>query len=114
MTGGNSARQGGVEVNNGIVRLFVAIALPHEAASELDEVVAPLRPARPDLRWTGRDAWHLTLAFLSEVDGVGHHRVGDTAGTRRPAASVPVPGPGRSGRLPRRQPGPGAVDRHPG
>ena len=50
------------------MRLFVAIALPHEAAGELDEVVAPLRPAWPDLRWTGRDAWHLTLAFLGEVD----------------------------------------------
>jgi len=46
----------------------VAIALPREAAGELDEVVAPLRPAWPDLRWTGRDAWHLTLAFLGEVD----------------------------------------------
>jgi len=52
----------------GIMRLFVAIALPREAAAELDEVVAPLRPAWPDLRWTGRDAWHLTLAFLGEVD----------------------------------------------
>jgi RNA 2',3'-cyclic 3'-phosphodiesterase len=50
------------------MRLFVAIALPPEAAGELDEVVAPLRPAWPDLRWTGRDAWHLTLAFLGEVD----------------------------------------------
>ena len=50
------------------MRLFVAIALPAEAAGELDEVVAPLRPAWPDLRWTGRDAWHLTLAFLGEVD----------------------------------------------
>ena len=54
--------------SNGIMRLFVAIALPPEAAGELDEVVAPLRPAWPDLRWTGRDAWHLTLAFLGEVD----------------------------------------------
>ena len=50
------------------MRLFVAIGLPPEAAGELDEVVAPLRPAWPDLRWTGRDAWHLTLAFLGEVD----------------------------------------------
>jgi 2'-5' RNA ligase len=50
------------------MRLFVAVALPQEAASELDEVVAPLRPAWPELRWTGVDAWHLTLAFLGEVD----------------------------------------------
>ena len=49
------------------MRLFVAIALPPEAAGELDAVVAPLRPAWPELRWTGVDAWHLTLAFLDEV-----------------------------------------------
>src|SRR5215467_4559312 len=52
------------------MRLFVALALPPEAASELDEVVAPLRPSWPELRWTGVDAWHLTLAFLGEVDEV--------------------------------------------
>jgi 2'-5' RNA ligase len=50
------------------MRLFVAIALPPEAAGELDRVVAPLRPGWPELRWTGVDAWHLTLAFLGEVD----------------------------------------------
>ncbi len=50
------------------MRLFVALALPAQAADELDRVVAPLRPAWPGLRWTGRDAWHLTLAFLGEVD----------------------------------------------
>lgn len=52
---------------NGRMRLFVAIALPDAAAGELDSAVAPLRPAWPELRWTGRDAWHLTLAFLGEV-----------------------------------------------
>lgn len=50
------------------MRLFVAIALPAAAAGELDSAVAPLRPAWPELRWTRRDAWHLTLAFLGEVD----------------------------------------------
>jgi 2'-5' RNA ligase len=50
------------------MRLFVALGLPAEAADELDRVVAPLRPGWPQLRWTGRDAWHLTLAFLGEVD----------------------------------------------
>lgn len=50
------------------MRLFVALALPAQVADELDRVVAPLRPAWPSLRWTGRDAWHLTLAFLGRVD----------------------------------------------
>jgi 2'-5' RNA ligase len=50
------------------MRLFVAVGLPEQAACELDNAVAPLRLAWPQLRWTGRDAWHLTLAFLGEVD----------------------------------------------
>jgi RNA 2',3'-cyclic 3'-phosphodiesterase len=50
------------------MRLFVAIALPAQATGDLDEVVSPLRPAWPALRWTRREAWHLTLAFLGEVD----------------------------------------------
>ena len=49
------------------MRLFVAVAVPPEVAGELDSAVAPHRAAWPDLRWTGCDAWHLTLAFLGEV-----------------------------------------------
>ena len=59
------------------MRLFVAIALPADAAGELDRAVAPLRLAWPELRWTGRDAWHLTLAFLGEVDEELVGRLGD-------------------------------------
>jgi len=50
------------------MRLFIALALPSDSADELDRLLTPLRPAWPGLRWTGRDAWHLTLAFLGEVD----------------------------------------------
>ena len=46
----------------------MAIALPDRAAGELDSALAPLRLAWPELRWTRRDAWHLTLAFLGEVE----------------------------------------------
>jgi len=59
------------------MRLFVAIALPAAAAGELDSAVAPLRLAWPELRWTGRDAWHLTLAFLGEVDEELLGKLGD-------------------------------------
>ncbi len=49
------------------MRLFVALAPPESALDELEDAVAPLRTALPELRWTGRASWHLTLAFLGEV-----------------------------------------------
>jgi RNA 2',3'-cyclic 3'-phosphodiesterase len=71
------------------MRLFVALALPAAAAGELDSAVAPLRLAWPELRWTGREAWHLTLAFLGQVD----ERVTEKLGARLERAAarhVPV------------------------
>jgi 2'-5' RNA ligase len=50
------------------MRLFVAIAPQPAALDELDALVEPLRASRPDLRWTNREAWHITLAFLGQVD----------------------------------------------
>jgi RNA 2',3'-cyclic 3'-phosphodiesterase len=49
------------------VRLFVAIVPPPAVTAELDACTAPLRPAWPGLRWTGPEAWHVTLTFLGEV-----------------------------------------------
>ena len=50
------------------MRLFVAIAPPPAVLDELDALVEPLRAGRLDLRWTSREAWHVTLAFLGQVD----------------------------------------------
>lgn len=50
------------------MRLFVALSPPAKALDELEAAVAPLRPTRPDLRWTSPESWHVTLAFLGEVD----------------------------------------------
>lgn len=62
-------RSGGAGVTPGeLMRLFVAIAPPPAVLDELDELVEPLRDGRGDLRWTSRQAWHVTLAFLGQVD----------------------------------------------
>jgi len=51
-----------------LMRLFVAIEPPPAVLDELDALVEPLRARRRDLRWTSREAWHVTLAFLGQVD----------------------------------------------
>jgi RNA 2',3'-cyclic 3'-phosphodiesterase len=51
-----------------LMRLFVAIAPPVAVLDELDALAGPLRIGRQDLRWTSREAWHVTLAFLGQVD----------------------------------------------
>jgi len=62
-------RSGGAGPATGeLMRLFVAIAPPPAVLDELDVLVEPLRSSRQDLRWTNREAWHVTLAFLGQVD----------------------------------------------
>jgi RNA 2',3'-cyclic 3'-phosphodiesterase len=58
-----------------LMRLFVAIAPPPAVLDELDARVDPFRASRLDLRWTNRAAWHVTLAFLGQVDEVAAARL---------------------------------------
>jgi RNA 2',3'-cyclic 3'-phosphodiesterase len=50
------------------MRLFVGLAPSAVVLDDLEAVCAPLRPGREDLRWTSRELWHITLAFLGEVN----------------------------------------------
>ena len=79
------------------MRLFVAVGVPVHAADELDDAVAPLRLSWPALRWTGRDAWHVTLAFLGEVSETVSPRLMprlERAAARHPCLPVSLGGAG--------------------
>ena len=46
------------------MRLFVAVRPPERV---LDALAGLRRPDRPDVRWTTRAQWHVTLRFLGEL-----------------------------------------------
>jgi RNA 2',3'-cyclic 3'-phosphodiesterase len=79
------------------MRLFVAVGIPDAVAADLDRVVAPLRAVWPGLRWTGREAWHLTLAFLGEMPADAAARLEprlERAAARHPRMSLSLSGAG--------------------
>ena len=54
------------------MRLFVAVVPPPEVLADLGAAVAPRQADQAvhrDLRWTGPEDWHVTLAFLGDVPG---------------------------------------------
>lgn len=50
------------------MRLFVAVAVPRAAREAVAAAAAPLRGMGADVRWTDLAAWHLTVAFLGQMD----------------------------------------------
>ncbi|MFJ5608603.1 RNA 2',3'-cyclic phosphodiesterase [Streptomyces sp. NPDC093221] len=84
------------------MRLFVALLPPPSVADELADAVGPLRrlPDASALRWTARESWHFTLAFLGEVaDPVRPElaeRLGRAAARHEPCA-LRLSGGGRFG-----------------
>ena len=49
------------------MRLFVALIPPPAVLDEIASAFAPFRDGWPELRWTDRDTWHVTLAFYGEA-----------------------------------------------
>jgi RNA 2',3'-cyclic 3'-phosphodiesterase len=81
----------------GQVRLFVAITPDAAALDELDAAVAPHRAAWAELRWTSPQAWHVTLAFLGDVDEAVLHRLSarlERAAGRHPVLALSAAGAG--------------------
>ncbi|HJR97053.1 MAG TPA: RNA 2',3'-cyclic phosphodiesterase [Actinomycetota bacterium] len=49
-------------------RLFVAVSVPDQVATQVEEALEPWRTALPGVRWTPRSNWHVTLRFLGSTD----------------------------------------------
>ncbi len=48
----------------------MALPLPGPAREALARALSPLRGRWPRLSWTAPESWHLTLAFLGEIDEI--------------------------------------------
>jgi RNA 2',3'-cyclic 3'-phosphodiesterase len=84
--------------------LFVAITPSVMALDELDQALAPLREARPELRWSKPQSWHVTLAFLGEVEEKTAARLAvrmERAAHRHPGLDLQVAGGGAFPTAPR-------------
>jgi len=53
------------------MRCFIALPLPGPAREALARCLIPLRELWPRLAWTAPAGWHISLAFLGEVDERG-------------------------------------------
>lgn len=72
------------------MRLFVALEVPDDVRTAVDSAVAPMRPEHPGLRWVRPSGWHVTLAFVGEVED---ERLADVTGAAQRAVGEASPGP---------------------
>lgn len=86
------------------MRLFIAITPPATALAEIDAAVTPLRATRPELSWSRPQSWHVTLAFLGEVDEAVLPRLAarlERAAARHPRLELSTAGAGAFPTIPR-------------
>jgi RNA 2',3'-cyclic 3'-phosphodiesterase len=49
------------------MRMFVALVPAAEVLEDLGDFLAPRQEAEPGFRWTVPEQWHITLAFMAQV-----------------------------------------------
>lgn len=82
------------------VRLFVALDAPTEAVEHLERAVATVRERHGEVRWVPCGRWHLTLAFLGEVESARVEALAERlarVAARHSSPSVRFAGAGRFG-----------------
>jgi 2'-5' RNA ligase len=62
-------------------RLFVAIDPTEAAIAELRAAVEPIRALAPEATWTEAATWHVTLAFLGDVESAAIPSLADALAT---------------------------------
>lgn len=85
------------------MRVFVALEVPSGVADRIDAAVAPVRERYPELNWTTPASWHVTLAFVGEVEEAGRDAVAEAVseavdGSRVGEVELSLAPPGRFGR----------------
>ena len=60
-------------------RLFIAVTIPEEVKTKIEEAQGKMRRALPEraVRWTRREQFHLTLKFLGDVDAARVEALGE-------------------------------------
>ncbi len=80
------------------MRLFVGITPSSEAISHAAGAVDRIASTTPDVRWMPPQRWHVTLAFLGDVDPdrvpVLTARLDEVAGAQRPLEALRLAGAG--------------------
>ena len=80
----------------GVDRAFVAVYPPADVLDAVDTRLGGARRAAPDLRWSPRRQWHVTLRFLGRVDDVDAvaARVGAVVSALPPVEGLALAGAG--------------------
>lgn len=83
-------------------RLFAALMPPADVIADLERFLEPRRD-HPDWRWTLPETWHITLAFMEDVDDHHLDRVVEALGELAPrplqvqvAGGLAFPNPARA------------------